>query len=427
MKEPSLFSLATLLVLVACSAPEGVFVPGPDDPLGSWRAVLRSPGGELPFGLEIERQGEGYRGFAVNGEEALPFSDVTFDGERVRLVFAWYDSRIEAEFDGSADRLTGVWTKTVPAGVSSLPFAASRGGGPRFRPPAEERLEPGDAAARPSIDGVWEVAFRDEDGSEPARGEFRQDGTRVTGTFLTPTGDYRYLEGSYQDGLLRLSAFDGGHAFLFHARARPDGALEGDFWSRDTYHATWSARRLDDPETDVIPDAWELVGLNNDEGRLEFSFPDLAGVPVSLADERFRDKVVLVNLFGSWCPNCNDEAPLLAEWARAYRERGLEVVGLAYEFSDDVGRSRSMVQRFAARHGIDYPLLIAGVSDKGAAAGTMPDLSAVVAYPTTIFIDRSGRVREIHSGFAGPGTGAHHDRLVAEMVGLIETLLAEPA
>ncbi len=416
----------SLLAALACAPAEEALEPTADDLVGSWRAVLASPGGELPFGLEIERERHGLRGFAINGEERLPFSDVTFDGGRLRLVFAWYDSRIEAEFDGALDRLTGIWSKTVPAGVSSLAFSASRGEAPRFRPVADEGLEQGDAASLPSVDGVWQVVFSDEDGTEPARGEFRQSGSRVSGTFLTPTGDYRYLEGSYEDGLLRLSAFDGGHAFLFHARPQADGTLHGDFWSRDTYHATWVGS-AGDPTEVSIPDAWELVGLTSDDGRLEFTFPDLEGQPVSLTDERFRGKVVLVNVFGSWCPNCNDEAPLLAEWARTYGDLGLEVVGLAYEFSDDLDRSRRMVERFAARHRIDYPLLIAGISDKTAAAGTLPDLSSVVAYPTTIFVDRTGKVRKIHSGFAGPGTGEHHDRLVARMVTEIEALLAEPA
>ncbi len=415
-----------LLLVLACSPTAEQSETAAAEPLvGSWRAVLSSPGGELPFGLEVRREGEGFAGIATNGDEQLPFSDVSFDGEVVRLVFAWYDSRIEALFDGP-DRLTGSWSKTAAEGaVSTLPFEATRDDVRRFLAVADEGLSPGPAESPASIDGVWEVEFTDDDGTEPARGEFEQEGSDVRGTFLTPTGDYRFLAGSYEDGLLRLSAFDGGHAFLFHARPTAEGGLEGHFWSRDTYHATWTARRAEAPEDVTVPDAWELVGLTNDDGKFSFSFPDLQGVPVSLEDERFEDKVVLVNIFGTWCPNCNDEAPLLAEWAERYRDEGLEVVGLAYEFTDDVGRSRSMVQRFAVRHQIGYPLLIAGTSDKSAAAETLPDLTSVVAYPTTIFVDRTGTVRKIHSGFTGPGTGEHYDLLVAEMVGLIETLLAE--
>ena len=420
--------LAGLLCLcalpIACALSEEVYQPTAEDLLGPWRGVLQSPGGELPFGIVVERLGDGLSGYVVNGSEEVPFSDVTLEDGVVRLVYAWYDSRIEAElFDG---RMVGLWTKTAAEGkISSLPFEATRSLEARFLPVGESGLEPGDASVT-SIAGAWDVVFADEDGSEPARGELHQDGARVSGTFLTPTGDYRFLEGSYEEGLLRLSTFDGGHAFLFHARAGADGDLVGDFWSRDTYHATWSAERGDELET-PLPDAWELVGLTNDEGRFAFDFPDLDGERLRSDDPRFDGKVVLVNIFGSWCPNCNDKAPLLSEWARTYRDLGLEVVGLAYEFTGDPERDRQMVRRFGVRHRIDYPLLVAGVSDKAKAAETLPDLTSVVAYPTTVFIDRTGRVRKIHSGFSGPGTGLHYDRLIAEMTATIEALLTEPA
>ncbi|MEM1204100.1 MAG: TlpA disulfide reductase family protein, partial [Acidobacteriota bacterium] len=152
----------------------------------------------------------------------------------------------------------------------------------------------------------------------------------------------------------------------------------------------------------------------------------LDGKTVSLDDPRFENKVVLVNIFGSWCPNCNDEAPLLAAWYHRYRDRGFEVVGLAYELTGDPERDVQQVRRFAARHAVDYPLLLAGTSDKQAAGATLPDLSAVVAFPTSVFIGRDGKVRKIHSGFAGPGTGRHHSELVSELEGLIQGLVAEP-
>jgi thiol-disulfide isomerase/thioredoxin len=394
--------------------------PGPGPLQGEWRAVLSSPGGELPFGLTFDGEGAAFH----NGPEAVPLSSVQLRGSRVILRMEVYDSVIDAVLAEDGQRLTGRWSRTRPEGRQDrMEFAARRGGGDRFLP---QLPRPGMDSAPESVAGTWAVTFRDEDGSEPARAEFRQEGSRVTGTFLTPVGDYRFLAGDYDGGLLRLSCFDGAHAFLFRATITPEGTLEGDFWSRASYHASWSARRID-PETgdDGLPDPFDMVGLTNPDGRLHFRFPDLQGRPVSLADEAFAGRVVLVNLFGSWCPNCNDEAPLLAEWYRRYRDRGLEIVGLAYEFTGDSSRDSEMVRRFGEHHGIDYPLLLAGTSDKEAAAGTLPDLTGVVAYPTTLFIGRDGRVRKTLSGFAGPATGEHHDRLVATMEHLIEELLAE--
>jgi thiol-disulfide isomerase/thioredoxin len=133
--------------------------------------------------------------------------------------------------------------------------------------------------------------------------------------------------------------------------------------------------------------------------------------------------VVLVDVFGSWCPNCNDLADLHARWYREYHERGLEIVGLAYEMTGEPERDREYVKKYAKRHGIEYPLLLAGTEDKAQASKTLPDLSEVVAFPTTIFIGRDGKVKKVYSGFAGPATGRHHRRLVRDHEKLIEELL----
>ncbi len=439
MRNDTTVSLLALLLLAGCGAePRNQASADVDGSklAGTWRAVLASPGGELPFLLRVTVENAVLRAVTVTGGEELPIDRVlTFDegdGVRFSLHFSGYDSEITTDAGGDGGTLTGIWRKTVPEGDSTLAFTAHRATPetPRFLPLAESGLAavPG---APGSIDGHWAVEFTDQDGTEPARAELHQEGSHVTGTFLTPVGDYRYLEGSYEDGVLRLSTFDGAHAFLFVARAEGSdasarGTLRGDFWSRDSYHATWTGRPVDEAET-ILPDAWNAVGLTNDGGRFSFAFPDLEGREVSLADERFAGKVVLVNIFGSWCPNCNDEAPLLARFDREYRDRGLAVVGLAYEFSGDADRDTEMLLRFADRHEIGYTLLLAGTSDKQKAGETLPDLTAVLSYPTTIFIDRGGRVRRIHSGFSGPATGAHHERLVAEMETLVEELLDEPA
>jgi thiol-disulfide isomerase/thioredoxin len=398
--------------------------------VGEWRAVLESPGGELPFTLKVyedHRDHGALAAVAVNGPEEAPFSHVRRDGKDVVLEMDWYDSEITARLKEHGTLLEGEWRKTIPDGDSRLPFRAALGEKGRFQPIKATGEAPGASGAIADVSGAWQVEFvdtADADGEpEPARGEFQQQGDRVTGTFLTPTGDYRYLEGSYDEGVLRLSTFDGAHAFLFSARALEDGTLEGDFWSRDSYHATWTARRA---EAD-LPDAWEMVGLTNDEGRFTFSFPDLDGEIVSSSDPYFRGRVVLVNIFGSWCPNCNDEAPLLAEWDRQYRDDGLAIVGLAYEFSGDAERDSVVVRRFAERYGIEYPLLLAGTSDKAEAAETLPDLSAVIAFPTSVFIGRDGKVRRIHTGFSGPGTGRHYGELLVELESTLKSLLGESA
>ncbi|MCG8458429.1 MAG: TlpA family protein disulfide reductase [Holophagales bacterium] len=425
-QQPGRFrQLICAALLALCLAGCGTEEVAPSELVGLWRAVLQSPGGELPFGLLIEDDRDWLRASIRNGAELAPVSELEIAGRTVILSFDWYDAEITADLVAPG-RLEGRWRRTMAEGQSMLPFVAEKGVAGRFHEPQERG-----SAALVEVSGAWAAEFTDEDGTEPARAELVQAGSGVTGTFLTPTGDYRFLAGNFVDGLLRLSGFDGAHAFLFHARARDDGTLEGDFWSRDIYHATWTARPLGEGET-VLPDAWGAVGLRGDEGQLRFAFPEVTaggelGEIVSSEDPRFEGKVVVVSIFGSWCPNCHDEAPLLAAWHRRYQDQGLEVVGLAYELTGDEQRDRSMVSLFAERHSIAYPLLLAGTSDKAEAAETLPDIDRVLAFPTTIFLGRDGKVRKIHSGFAGPGTGRHHAELVSELEGLIRELLAEPA
>lgn len=381
---------------------------------GHWRGVLYSPGGELPFGLEFQSVSEGYQAYIINGAERAETSGVGVIGQRVIINFAWYDAEISARLSEDGQSMTGTWRKTAEEAKDSvLPFSARRGVEHRFLP-----IRP--IASTSTIDGRWAVTFTDETSTDPAIAEFSQHGSDVSGTFLTPTGDYRFLEGDFVGNTLRLSTFDGAHAFLFTATLTDDGSLQGDFFSRDTYHATWVAHR---EPTATLADPWQQVGLNNSSGEFRFAFESIDGQLVDDQHPSLQGKARLIVLFGTWCPNCNDEAPVLVDWYQRYRSQGLEIVGLAFEYTGDVERDRQMLERYRQRHGIEFPLLLAGTSDKADAADVLPDIDKVLAYPTTIFVGRDGQVQGIHSGFSGPGTGHHHAQLVAELEAKIQAML----
>ncbi|MEZ0487063.1 peroxiredoxin family protein [Fibrella aquatica] len=416
MKNKLTYVVATLLsipFLTSCQSGKTVKT-------GVWRATLETSGGQLPFGLDIKPATEAnkYTVFAVNGTERLPMDEATLQGDTLRIPMGLFESELVAKVDG--DKLTGVWRKRrVKDEYQVVPFSAQFGQTFRF---AESGEKPsGD------VSGKWQTVFRAE-GTDGAPGDttaavgvFEQKGNEVSGTFLTPTGDYRYLAGNVFGDSLLLSCFDGSHAFLFKARKGTNQTLTGVFHSGPTYRETWTATL--NPNAS-LPDPATLTYLKPGKP-FSFAFPNPSGKTVSLADPQFRGKVTVVQIMGSWCPNCMDETKFLAPWYIKNKARGVEVVGLAFEKTADLAESGPKLTRMSERFQIQYPLLLAGVNDKAEAAKALPALSSVVAFPTTIFVDKKGAVRHIHTGFSGPGTGIYYDQYVEEFNRLINKLLAE--
>ena len=193
------------------------------------------------------------------------------------------------------------------------------------------------------------------------------------------------------------------------------------FHSGPTYRESWTARL--DPNAS-LPDPATLTYIKPGQ-RFTFAFPDATGKTVSLADPQFKGKVTVVQIMGSWCPNCMDETRFLAPWYARNKARGVEVAGLAFEKTADLAESGPKLKRMSERFDIQYPVLLAGTNDKAEASKALPALNSVVAFPTTIFVDKKGTVRHIHTGFSGPGTGVYYDQYVGEFNSLIDKLLAE--
>lgn len=384
---------------------------------GSWRAVLHSENGDVPFFIEVSADQAGaYTANMRNGEELLPFSSVEVTGNKILFNIEHYDSRIEAELAVSGTEMSGEWSKRYRNEERvTLEFSAIKDVSDRFEP-----LPEGGTSAIPDISGEWGATFGDRD--EPnALGIFKQTGITVTGTFLTTTGDYRFLAGTYEQGALRLSCFDGAHAFLFTAKAGEDGLLRGEFISSGKKVSSWTASK--DPFE--LPDPYTLTKLTNSDKRMRWSFPDTEGNIISDTDAIYKGKPIVVTVFGTWCPNCNDATAFLVELYKEYHERGLQFVGLANEYADDFDKDRVMVEKFKKKYGIEWPILIVGGSDKKKAQEALSDLDQVLSYPTNIFIGRDGLVRKIHTGFTGPGTGEHYKKLQEEFRKTIESMLED--
>ena len=379
---------------------------------GTYRAVLALPGGDLPFTMVFATKNGRPSATIVNGAENVEITEIETHGDTAILRIPGYENRIE--MTPAADGYRGDAVMVRPGGSTvKLPFVATRGQAWRFSPVS------GDATI--DVSGRWALSVMDTDGStSPAIAELNQSGTRVTGTILDPTGDHRFLEGEIHGSQLLLSRFDGGSAFLYHATINQDGTLSGTWWS-----GAWAVMQLaghrDEKATLVDPAASQTVG------DIKFSFRDLSGTTVSLADERFHGKVVILAIGGSWCPNCHDEAAFLTPLYAERHAAGLEVIALQFEHFSEPAEAVAANQRFVKKYAITWPVLIAGISKRDDAASKLPGLGEIYAFPTTLVIDRHGKVRRVHAGFSGPATGAHYTEFKTEFTALIDQLLHEPA
>lgn len=407
MRFRPLFSIF-LVGLMACQAP---LPPTPQS--GIWQVSLQlREGVTLPFRLEIQAE----QWLIYNGEERLVVTDIQRKDDSLFVTMPIFDSEFHLQIE-DAQNLRGQWYHYSRGRDYRIPFQASYGEQARFsvQSPPEFAL-----AER------WRVVFSDGIPGEeyPAIGLFHTNGEQVWGTFLTETGDYRYLEGVLDGKQLKLSCFDGSHAFLFEAELGPEDTLKGTFWSGNHWIEPWWG--VADPEAELrTPEA--LTYLKEGYTQLDFQFPNLSGQEISLSDERYQGKVVIVQIMGSWCPNCLDETKLYQQWYERYHEQGLEIIGLAFERSQgDRLRAQAMVQRLKDKLEIPYELLIAATEDDKTAAGEkLPMLNHILSYPTSIFIDRQGQVRNIHTGFNGPGTGVYFSRYVEEYEAFLEKLLSD--
>jgi len=378
---------------------------------GEWRGIIHTLGQELPFNFKLEYQLEQQPIVTlINGEENIQITEASFRGDSIYIPMHIFDASIIAYYQGNS--MIGYWVKNY-AKDYKIPFSANLGETYRFfESPAPASVD---------ITGKWEVYFENKSGKNLAVGLFQQNGNKVTGTFLRPSGDYRFLAGQMNGNALSLSTFDGEHAYLFHAIIDGD-QIKGDFFSGKTRHDTWTATRNEDIS---LADPLALTFLKEGYETVGFSLPDMNGNLDSLSNLKYRGKVVIIQIFGTWCPNCMDETKFLSEWYKKNKDRGVEIVALAFERKNDFEYAKSRIEKLKKRFDVQYTFLFGGSSDKEFTSKALPMLNNFISFPTTIFIDKEGKVRKIHTGFSGPGTGTYYDEFVDDFNSFMEELIGE--
>lgn len=382
-----------------------------------WRGhLVRKDGKEVIFIIEVSTK-KGQPIFnIINAKEKITVNNIIFSGDSIFFEMPAFESsfRVKKQTDGS---LRGTMTKGTSGDFQYWGFYAE--------PNQLQRFLPEKGTSKYNISGRWDVSITRANGTvRKAVAEFVQQKDKLTGTFLTPSGDYRYLDGIVTGDSLKLTAFDGSHIYLFTAKIDNDAAISGgSFYSGFSGTESWIAEKNAAVKTPVqdLP-----ASLKENETRLNFTFNDIDGKPVSISDDRFKNKVVIVQILGSWCPNCLDETKFLSDYYNKNKHRGVEVVGLAYEYSTNLERSKKSIGKFQQLFNVQYPILITGVtaSDEQKTEKTLPQLTPIRSFPTTIFIDKKGNVRKVKGDFYGPGAGKEYEAFKKEFFETVEKLMA---
>jgi peroxiredoxin len=399
-----LITVATLALLGLRSP---AFAQG-SSPAGQWDAVVMVSNNtiEIPFKFEIAVSGGSYRGYFFDGDVKVPSQPGTFANGAIDLRFDQYGARLQATLSG--DHLEGKYDRGTRG--AAYPFRATRAVAAK---PTAEKV--------PSISGEWRIPTKSSKGENAWRFIVRQNGPAVSATILRIDGDTGTLSGRYENGKFQISHFSGARPVKYEITANADGTLELVQNGQQKLTAVrLTDARVKDAGTPTSPT--QFTRMKNPSEPFRFSYPDLDGKLVSNTDARFKGKVVLVSITGSWCPNCHDEAPFLTELYRTYHQRGLEIVALGFEEADQLKnpvRPRAFVKQF----GIEYPFLLVGEPEEAPAKISQAD--NLNAFPTTFVLGRDGRVRTVHAGFASVATGTVHAESKKAMTAEVERLLAE--
>ena len=412
MRLVYIFFIFIVVTSLSCVAPNSTFQKIPP---GIWRGVLlldRTPvqkygddrdivkkfevDSELPFNFEVVYDNDSTFHIVIhNADERIKIQDITFGTDKatakdtIIIEFPVYDTKIQAIYEDGV--MEGDWIVNYKENYR-IPFKAIHGVADRYSVVSDQNI---------NVEGKWKCTF--EIGTEDeykAVGIFKQKGDIVTGTFLTVTGDYRFLEGKVSGSKLYLSAFDGAHAFLFNGKVMEDGSLSGTFRSGSQYSTNWEGVRDD---TFSLTDSYDLTKSVSDRP-IAFSFLNTEGNTVSIGDQKYNNKIKIIQIMGTWCPNCMDETVFLQEYFMKNPSEDVAVITIGFERYKDQSKSMAALKKFKDKMKISHEVLYGGYYDKKQASQMMPMLDKIMSYPTLIITDKNNQIVKIHTGFSGPAT-----------------------
>lgn len=381
---------------------------------GIWRGEFVVNATKIPFNFEIKNVKDQTANITLlNGTRQDNFTVQLQQKDSVIIKLDIYDAVLLAKID-AADKWSGVYRSL--SNNSDLPFIAEAGKSYRFVK-QDEALAP-----KINLNGKWRLQFDSKDPADRVA-IIEQTGNKLTGVIMSITGDSRALEGNIQADSFYLSGFTGARPNYIRGKIYSEKEITGAIGLDASRAQKFTAAKEESAE---LPDPYALTYLKPGYEKLDFTFPDLNGNPVSLSDDTYKGKVVVVEILGSWCPNCMDQVQFLAPWYSKNKHRDIAVIGIGFERKDDLEFAKRTLGRLKTAYHIEYDLLFGGIADKKVAAEKLPALNQVLAFPTTIIIDRTGKVREIHTGYASETTGKYYEEYVTKFNKIVNELVAEP-
>lgn len=363
---------------------------------------------QLPIRLSVESKQKKTILVIQNAEEKIELITSIKKGDTTIFSFPSFDSEIRF-VTYKKSKLQGYWINYNKGNNYKIPFFAQYNS--KNLKSEETKID---------LNGKWETHFspntKDE---ELALGIFHQVDNVLTGTFRTETGDYRYMEGKVTGTNFYLSAFDGSHAFLLKGDYQ-NSKISGFFYSGKHYSTSVSA--LYNPDFE-LRDPDSITRVNKSNAQLSFNLKDLSGKEYTFPNAEMRGKVVIIQIMGTWCPNCMDETNFYKEIYNQYHSKGLEIISIGYEYADTFEEQAKKIETLKTRKNLDFIFLVGGKASKNLASTHFKNLNEIISFPTSIYIGRDGQIKRIHTGFNGPGTGSVYSEYTEKTKLLIESLL----
>lgn len=377
-------------------------------PAGAFTAHMRlNESTSLPFRLEHTIKDKKSVLIIRNGAEQIELSMTKQIKDTSFFSFPNFDAELSVVATKGQQHFTGFWLNNNRTSPYKIAYSA--------KPLEVKSID----KATFNLNGTWDSRFDIHTNTpDSGVGLFTQIKDSVFGTILTETGDYRYLAGIAEGSHFYLSCFDGSHAFLLQA-AVENSTLNGTFFSGKHYQTTWQATKNENAK---LRDADSLTYIKP-SAPFSFMLPDLNNKPYSFPNEETKNKVVIIQIMGTWCPNCMDETNFYKELYAKYHDRGLEIISVGYEAANDFAAQALKIQRMKERKQLNFQFLVGGKAQKSLASEHFSMLNEVISFPTSIYIGRDGKVKRVHTGFSGPGTGSYYTEYVEKTTALIEELL----